>query len=171
MKKALAVFGWIFFGLIMGVGLMRFLSTQDDLTELAAETARPERTADGRIALYYTADDRAHISGEMLGFLQGLQTISAAMADEDRETIHDAAAALRRGNGQGMAVQMKSPEGFRVLGRSLRDDFSAIADMSGTADMADIQIAVSSAMSKCVACHGSFKAVEVKEDTAAAAAN
>ena len=96
MNKTLAIFGWIFFGLIMGVGLMRFMSTNDDLSELAAETARPERTADGRIALYYTADDRAHISTEMLGFLQGLQTISGAIADEDRETIRDAAGALRR---------------------------------------------------------------------------
>ena len=51
MNKTLAIFGWIFFGLIMGVGLMRFMSTNDDLSELAAETARPERTADGRIAL------------------------------------------------------------------------------------------------------------------------
>ena len=40
MKKAWAAFGWIFFGLIMGVGLMRFVSTHEDLSELAAETAR-----------------------------------------------------------------------------------------------------------------------------------
>nr|WP_321510202.1 hypothetical protein [uncultured Hyphomonas sp.] len=166
MNKTLAIFGWIFFGLIMGVGLMRFMSTNDDLSELAAETARPERTADGRIALYYTADDRAHISTEMLGFLQGLQTISGAIADEDRETIRDAAGALRRGNGQGQAVQLKSPEGFRVLGRSLRQDFSDISDMAMTAEMDEIQLAVSSAMGKCVACHGSFKAVEVKDEAA-----
>ena len=166
MNKTLAIFGWIFFGLIMGVGLMRFMSTNDDLSELAAETARPERTADGRIALYYTADDRAHISAEMLGFLQGLQTISGAIADEDRETIRDAAGALRRGNGQGQAVQLKSPEGFRVLGRSLRQDFSDISDMAMTAEMDEIQLAVSSAMGKCVACHGSFKAVEVKDEAA-----
>ena len=168
MKTPLAILGWIFFGLIMGVGLMRFLSTQDDLSELAAETARPEQTADGRTALYYTADDRAHISSEMLGFLQGLQTINGAIAEEDRETLRDAAAALRRGNGQGMAVQMKSPEGFRTIGRSLRDDFGAIADMSMTADMADIQRAVSGAMTKCMACHGSYQVVEVKADTTAA---
>ncbi|MAB11384.1 hypothetical protein [Hyphomonas sp.] len=166
MNKTLAIFGWIFFGLIMGVGLMRFMSTNDDLSELAAETARPERTADGRIALYYTADDRAHISTEMLGFLQGLQTISGAIADEDRETIRDAAGALRRGNGQGQAVQLKSPEGFRVLGRSLRQDFSDISDIAMTAEMDEIQLAVSSAMGKCVACHGSFKAVEVKDEAA-----
>jgi len=166
MNKTLAIFGWIFFGLIMGVGLMRFMSTNDDLSELAAETARPERTADGRIALYYTAEDRMHLSAEMLGFLQGLQTISGAIADEDRETIRDAADALRRGNGQGQAVQLKSPEGFRVLGRSLRQDFSDISDMAMTAEMDEIQLAVSSAMGKCVACHGSFKAVEVKDEAA-----
>ena len=166
MNKTLAIFGWIFFGLIMGVGLMRFMSTNDDLSELAAETARPERTADGRIALYYTAEDRMHLSAEMLGFLQGLQTISGAIADEDRETIRDAAGALRRGNGQGQAVQLKSPEGFRVLGRSLRQDFSDISDMAMTAEMDEIQLAVSGAMGKCVACHGSFKAVEVKDEAA-----
>ncbi|HPF24298.1 MAG TPA: hypothetical protein PK417_12505 [Hyphomonas sp.] len=163
MKRTLAAFGWIFFGLIMGVGLMRFLKTQDDLTELAAETARPERTADGRIALYYTAADRAHVSAEMLAFLQGIQTIQSAALQEDRETIAATADALRRGNGQGQAVQMKSPEGFRKIGQSLRQDFGSIADMSGTADMADIQIALGDAMTKCAACHGSYKAVEVSE--------
>ncbi len=166
MKSALAIFGWIFFGLVMGVGLMRFMSTEADLTELAAETARPERTADGRLALYYTADDRAHISGEMLGFLQGLQTISMAVAEEDRETIRDAAGALRRGGGQGQAVQQKSPEGFRMIGRSLRQDFGTISDMAMTADMDDLQLAVSDAMGKCAACHGSYKAVEVEDPAA-----
>ena len=163
MNKTLVVFGWIFFGLIMGVGLMRFISTNDDLTELAAETARPERTADGRIALYYTAEDRTHISAEMLGFLQGLQTISGAVAEDDRETIRDAAGALRRGNGQGQAVQAKSPEGFRQIGRALRQDFGDIADMAETADMSDIQITLGNALAKCAACHGTYKAVEVSE--------
>lgn len=166
MNKTLAVFGWIFFGLIMGVGLMRFISTHQELDELATETARPERTADGRIALYYTAEDRMHISAEMLGFLQGLQTISGAIAEEDRETIRDAAGALRRGNGQGQAVQLKSPEGFRVLGRSLRQDFGTMSDMAMTADMDELQLVVSDAMGKCVACHGSYKAVEVEDPAA-----
>jgi hypothetical protein len=164
MKKAFAAFGWIFFGLLMGIGLMRFVSTQNDLTELAAETARPERTEDGRLALYYTATDRGHISTEMLGFLQSLQTLSAAVADEDRETIRDTAGALRRGNGQGQAVQMKSPEGFRAFGFALRQDFSAISDMAMTADMTEIELAISGATSKCVACHGTYKAVEVAAD-------
>lgn len=166
MNKTLAVFGWIFFGLIMGVGLMRFISTHQELDELATETAHPERTADGRIALYYTAEDRMHISDEMLGFLQGLQTISGAIAEEDRETIRDAAGALRRGNGQGQAVQLKSPEGFRVLGRSLRQDFGTMSDMAMTADMDELQLVVSDAMGKCVACHGSYKAVEVEDPAA-----
>ena len=160
MKQALSAFGFILFGLMMGVGVMRFAQTQQDLTELAA---RPERTADGRLALYYTAEDRAHISGEMLAFLQGVQAISSAVVDEDRETIQATAEALRRGDGQGMGVQMKSPEGFRQIGRSLRQDFGAIADMAGTASMPEVQIALSDAMTKCAACHGSYKAVEVSE--------
>ena len=163
MKQALAAFGWIFFGLIMGVGLMRFVQTQSDLTDLAAETARPERTADGRLALYFTAADRAHISEEMLAFLQGVQVIGAATLEDDRETIRDTAGALRMGNGQGQGVQAKSPDGFRQIGRSLRQDFGAIADMSMTAPMQDIQLTLSDAMTKCAACHGTYKAVEVSE--------
>lgn len=160
MKKTLAIFGWIFFGLLMGVGLMRFMATQNDLSELSA---RPERVPDGRLALYFTADDRAHISGEMLGFLQGIQTISAAVAEEDRETIREAADALRVGNGQGQAVQMKAPDGFRTIGRSLRQEFGAIADMSMTAEMSEIELTLSDAMTRCMACHGSYKVVEVSE--------
>jgi glycine cleavage system regulatory protein len=164
MKRILAAFGWVFFGLIMGVGLMRYVATEKALQAHVAETApRPERTADGRIALYYTAADRAHVSTEMLAFLQGMQTIQAAALQEDRETIAATANALRRGNGQGQAVQMKSPDGFRRIGQSLRQDFGAIADMSDTASMADIQLVLSDAMTKCAACHGSYKAVEVSE--------
>jgi hypothetical protein len=166
MNKALAAFGWIFFGLIMGVGLMRFVSTHEDLSELAAETARPERTADGRLALYFTADDRAHVSVEMLGFLQGLQVIETAIAEEDRETLRDVAGSLRRGDGQGQAVQAKAPDGFRAIGRSMRQDFGAISDMAMTAEMDEVQLAVSGIMGKCAACHGSYKAVEVKEEAA-----
>ncbi|WP_321490248.1 hypothetical protein [uncultured Hyphomonas sp.] len=166
MNKALAAFGWILFGLIMGVGLMRFVSTHEDLSELAAETARPERTADGRLALYFTADDRAHVSAEMLGFLQGLQVIEAAIAEEDRETLRDVAGGLRRGDGQGQAVQAKAPDGFRAIGRSMRQDFGAISDMAMTAEMDEIQLAVSGIMGKCAACHGSYKAVEVTEEAA-----
>ena len=163
MKNAMAAFGWIFFGLIMGVGLMRFVSTQENLSELAAETARPERTADGRLALYFTAADRAHLSAEMLGFVQGLQAIEAAIAEEDRETIRDVAGGLRRGNGQGQAVQAKAPEGFRAIGQSMRQDFGAISGVAMTADMDEIQLAVSGIMGKCAACHGSYKAVEVED--------
>jgi hypothetical protein len=166
MNKTLAVFGWIFFGLIMGVGLMRFMSTHEDLSELAAETARPERTPDGRLALYFTADDRAHISAEMLGFLQGLQTIEAAIAEEDRETIRDVAAGLRRGNGQGQAVQANAPDGFRSIGQSMRQDFGDISGIAMTAEMDEIQLSVSGIMGKCAACHGSYKVVEVKDDAA-----
>lgn len=166
MNKTLAVFGWIFFGLIMGVGLMRFLSTHEDLSELAAETARPERTADGRLALYFTAADRAHVSAEMLGFLEGLQVIEAAIAEEDRETIHDMAGSLRRGNVQGQAVQAKAPEGFRAIGQSMRQDFGDISDMAMTAEMDEILLAVSAIMGKCAACHGSYKAVEVFDEAA-----
>ena len=76
------------------------------------------------------------------------------------------AGALRRGNGQGQAVQLKSPEGFRMIGRSLRQDFSAMSDMAMTADMDELQLLVSDAMGKCAACHGSYKAVEVEEPAA-----
>ncbi|RAN39916.1 hypothetical protein [Hyphomonas sp. GM-8P] len=166
MKIAWAAFGWIFFGLIMGIGLMRFVSTQEDLSELAAETARPERTADGRLALYFTADDRSHVSAEMLGFLQGLEAIETAIAEEDRQTIRDVTDGLRRGNGQGQAVQAKAPDGFRAIGQSMRQDFSDISGMAMTAEMGEIQLAVSGIMGKCAACHGSYKVVEVKDEAA-----
>ncbi len=166
MKKSLAALGWIFFGLIMGVGLMRFVSTHEDLSDLAAETARPERTADGRLALYLTADDRTHVSAEMLDFLQGLQAIEAAIAEEDRETIRDVAGGLRRGNRQGQAVQAKAPEGFRAMGQSMRQEFGAISDMAMTTEMGDLQLAVSGIIGQCAACHGSYKAVEVKDAAA-----
>ena len=166
MKNILSALGLVLFGIVLGIGGMRFAQTESALDELVEEnTPRPERTADGRLALYYTADERAHISEEMLAFLQGVQTLNSAVVDGDRETIQVTADSLRRGNGQGRGVQMKSPEGFRRIGQSLRQDFGAIADMSMTASLPDIQEALGNAMTKCVACHGSYKAVEVDDET------
>jgi len=164
MKSILSAFGLILFGLLMGVGVMRYASTEQALRRQVSETApRPERATDGRLALYLTADERGHVSAEMLQFLQGVQTISAAVSDEDRETIQATADNLRRGNGQGMGVQMKAPDGFRQIGQSLRQEFGSIADMSLTSDMTDIQQSLSDAMTNCVACHGTYTVVEVSE--------
>ena len=116
----------------------------------------------GRIIVSFTTDEREHISGEMLAFLQGAQVIGEASLAGDRETIRDVAGSLRRGEGDatGAAIRAKAPEGFTRMSQMLRQDFGAISDMAMTAPMPEVQQALFDAMLKCSSCHGSYGVVE-----------
>ncbi len=128
----------------------------------ASEEARPERTADGRIILYLDHGEQTHISAEMRAFLQGLQTLHEAALNEDRPLLKSTAESLRRGDGAGRTIQQKAPEGFRRIGQSLRQDFGVISDMAMTAPLPEIQQSLNETMYKCIACHGSYAAVEIE---------
>jgi len=119
---------------------------------------------DGRIAIALLPEERLHVRGEMLDFLRGVQALSDATLSEDRDTIRDVARSLRRGDGSGRSIRQKVPDGFREISRGLRGDFAAIADMADTADMPEIQRALSDSLNRCAACHGTYHAVTEMPD-------
>lgn len=64
-----------------------------------------------------------------------------------------------QGQGRGMGgIMANQPAEFHAIGRELRTGFDDIASMAATADMKDIQYALSANMNQCIACHGSFTA-------------
>ncbi len=165
--------------LLMGAAIGHFIAGQLEsrasrpaVEALAAEPAEGEATGPwvedaegargGRIVVSLTADEREHISGEMLAFLQGVQQIGEASLVGDRETIATVADGLRRdaGSAAGRSIQQKAPEGFTQMSRMLRQDFGAISDMAMTVPMPDVQQALFDTMVKCASCHGSYGVVE-----------
>ncbi len=132
-------------------------------TQLDAPSAdRPERTVDGRLAIYIGAEERAHVRTQMLGFLSGLQVLNAAALDEDRATIRSVALDLAQGEQSPVAASLraKTPDGFRQISKALREDFGSIAKAADTAPMYEIQQLLSDTMSKCTACHGTYAVTE-----------
>lgn len=164
MSKILSATGLLAAGAAIGSAVVYIVLNEPETQTapqqaLTSEDARPERADDGRVILYLNQQEQAHISVQMRAFLQGLQTLHEAALSEDRPLIKATAASLRRGDGTGRTIQQKAPDGFRRIGQSLRQDFSAISDMAMTAPLPEIQQSLNETMYKCIACHGSYAAV------------
>ncbi|MAP96195.1 MAG: hypothetical protein CMK07_14710 [Ponticaulis sp.] len=160
-----------------------------------AQQADATIASDGRQILYLTEEQRTHVRGEMRNFLEGVQGLTYAIADEDRAMIAELAAGMgphgpgpgmdngqgmQRGNGMGrghgdkpmegmqggqgmgkmggMGMMRDAPDEFFEYARPLRQNFKAISEMAPTADMKDIQRALSENLLNCVACHDTFTA-------------
>lgn len=154
-----------FAGAFFGAGAA-WLALPYAASSQAAPTSNAPRDAalaspggDGRITFAVTEEERAHIQAQMLAFLVDLQTLNMAVADEDRSLIREVAGAQanRRGqDGIGRSLRPKMPDGFRQINQSLRADFSALADVSDTATIGELQERLSFVMAQCVACHGTY---------------
>jgi mono/diheme cytochrome c family protein len=121
-----------------------------------------ERTEDGRLAVYLTAEERAHVREEMIAFLQGVQTASYALADSNRDVLRETAQDLSKGAGEpiGRTILQKVPAPFREMSQTVRREFGALADMADEAPVAELQLQFSTILSGCAACHGSYAVVE-----------
>lgn len=150
--------------LLLGVGVLAGALATLAWTKSSAPLAEPEMAEqahieDARTPIAFTTEERDHIRSEMLAFLQGAQSISYGLAERDRILIGEAARGLSRGAGDpvGAGIRAKAPEGFVSLSRGLRTDFGELAALSETADFSDLQFQFSATMSRCVACHGTYR--------------
>lgn len=153
-------------GALAGCGITYLAMTGAHSTEAEPTIITPqpmaERTGDGRLAVYLTGEERAHVREEMIAFLQGVQTASYALADSDRDLLQETAQDLSRGAGEpiGRTIRQKVPAPFRGMSQTVRSEFGALADMADEAPIADLQLQFSTIVSGCVACHGSYAVVE-----------
>lgn len=150
--------------LMLGVGvfagaLATLAWTKNSAPPAEPETAKQAHIEDGRTDLAFTTEERQHIRSEMLALLQGAQSISYGLAEQDRILVGEAARELSRGAGDpiGTRIRTKAPEGFVSLSRGLRRDFGELVMLSETADFADLQLQFSVTMNRCVACHGTYR--------------
>ena len=129
-----------------------------DFVSDAAET----HAQDGRLLVFLSAPERAHVRQEMLAFLQGVQTVSYTIADADRDLLEVTASRLSRGAGDpvGKTMRQKVPPPFREMSQNVRREFGTLATMADEASFVDLQLQLSATLSGCSACHGSYSVAE-----------
>lgn len=111
---------------------------------------------DGRTAVILTEAERNQVLGEMRGFLEGVQTITTAIAENDMSTISETATAMGMVavEGEDPAFMAKLPLEFKTLGlatHTLFDDLSLLASKSE--DPAEISAALGELLNNCTTCH------------------
>ncbi len=119
-----------------------------------------EPGTDGRSAVLMTSSDRVRVLGEMRGFLETVQTISAATAQGDMKTVEQTARAdgMIKAGGETPAFMGSLPLEFKKLGLGTHKAFDKLADLAATNPAPKVLLAkLSTLMLNCVACHQSFQ--------------
>ena len=117
-------------------------------------------TSDGRTAIVLTPGERDLVLGEMRGFLEAIQAITAAAAEGDTETV------VARARKVGMAAQAgvpasligKLPLAFKQQGFATHRAFDRLAlDAEAMGDTRDVPAALGELMHNCIACHAAYR--------------
>jgi len=128
----------------------------------AVGSAGGEET-DTRRVIALTSPQRHLVLEEMRQFLAGLQQISAALSNEDMESVAAAARAVGLVMSHHVPADLKQalPVEFRKLGHSVHSDFDAIAlDAEALGDVQHTLSQLGETLSKCVSCHATFRIEE-----------
>lgn len=115
---------------------------------------------DGRTAIIMTSPERDMILGEMRTFLEGVQTIVEAIAEDDMATVASTATSIGMAatGGEPAALIAKLPLEFKTLGFGTHGAFDELA-MEAT-DMGDSKIVMAKLgelMLRCTSCHASYR--------------
>ena len=164
MPSVRTAFGFLIVGALMGGGLAFTVMTRSPEPSRVEtdQQVRAERLPDGREAIYLSPDEQDHVSAQMRAYLQGLQTLSGAILNEDRALIAETALDLSMGAGDatGRAINQKVPPAFRQLGKDLRGDFAAMSQGAPQMPLEEVQALMAQSLTRCVACHGSYGVVQ-----------
>jgi hypothetical protein len=114
---------------------------------------------DHRTAVSLPPEHVAHVLGEMRGLMTALSDIQSARTTDDLAAI--ATAAEQQSPGQRgkppAGLREAMPEAFRLMSQEMRQDFALVADAAAKGDRKAMDRHLSSAMAKCVACHGGYR--------------
>jgi hypothetical protein len=119
--------------------------------------------SDTRTVVQLSPPQRAVVLSEMRQFLSGLQQISAALAQDDMDTVASVARSLGSPMTQHVPPDLKQalPEGFRKMGFSVHNDFDRIAlDAESLGDGKHTLSQLGETLSKCVSCHGAYQILQ-----------
>ena len=115
---------------------------------------------DGRTAIRLNAGERDLVLMEMRTFLESIQGITAALAENDMKAVSDNARKVGMANANEVPVTLmgKLPLEFKTLGLSTHEAFDALA-MEAT-DMGDANVVLSKLgelMINCTSCHAGYR--------------
>lgn len=130
---------------------------------LATSALAVAEESDTRTVVQLSPAHRAVVLNEMRQFLSGLQQISAALSEDDMETVASVARSLGSPMTQHVPPDLKQalPEGFRKLGFSVHSDFDRIAlDAESLGDGKHTLSQLGETLSKCVSCHGAYQILQ-----------
>ncbi|HEY5682845.1 MAG TPA: hypothetical protein VIR61_04135 [Sulfuricaulis sp.] len=121
---------------------------------------------DGRATILLEPSERVVVLNEMRQFLAGIQQMVVAAERNDAAAIAKAARSLGMSSTQAVppGLPAKLPLEFKVLGRSVHQDFDRIA-MDAEA-MSDVRLSLrqlGETMKKCVVCHATYQLAQVAE--------
>ena len=120
--------------------------------------------ADDRQVIELTKDQRDRVLTQMRGFLEAIQDIVLAVAEEDMETVKETAKVYGMGHhshpGQrGLGVGRIAPMEFRQMGRGTHVAFDELAQAAEFGPQMVLE-ELGVLMSNCTGCHATFQIVE-----------
>lgn len=129
---------------------------------LAFGVTRPAG-ADQRVVVNVTEEEKQFLLGEMRQLLAATQTIHAELGRGDREAAADAAQSVGMGMVEELAaveatILFKLPAPMKELGLGTHRAFDDLAaSIRGGASDREVMQEMSALMSRCVACHASYR--------------
>ncbi|RLA24007.1 MAG: hypothetical protein DRQ61_02195 [Gammaproteobacteria bacterium] len=119
-----------------------------------------EQSSDGRTAILLDEGERALVLSEMRAFLATAQQITAAITNDDLETVATSARAVGHAAQQAVpgTLMGKLPMPFKRMGMDTHtkfDELAADAEQLGDGNHALGQL--STLMQNCVACHAAYR--------------
>jgi len=118
-----------------------------------------EKGEDGRTAVLMSGKDRVRVLGEMRVFLETVQAISEAAAQNDMKLVEKIARAngMSKTGGESPEFLASLPLAFKTLGMETHGNFDKLADLAATNPTpAGLITQLSNDMLNCVACHASY---------------
>ncbi len=116
--------------------------------------------ADGRLAVLLTPAERVRVLGEMRTFLETVQTITEAIAENDMDTITKSASAVGMSlvKTENPAFMAKLPVELKKMGFATHQAFDDIAQAASvTENPTELVADLGNLMLNCTTCHASYR--------------
>ncbi len=117
-------------------------------------------SADGRAGIVVTSAERDFLLGEMQGFLETIQAVTAGVAAGDMAAIATSAkeSGMAKSADVPASLVSKLPLGFKQLGMATHKAFDALAmEAEDMGDKEEILSQLARLMRNCTACHAAFR--------------
>ncbi len=118
------------------------------------------KSDDGRTTIVLSAVERDLVLSEMRGFLEGIETITTGIAENDMKVIAESATKMGMATAGQVPVSLmtKLPSEFRALGMATHKAFDALAlEAQDMGDGKVILTALGELMNNCTTCHAGYR--------------